>query len=92
MRTVDSMIVDGVILKRELKNKIKIKLNLLRNEKLAEAALKLMKDYKILNVNIRASLHRHESDEKIVDFVESMVEDYIEFADMLDMLFQMRKK
>jgi DNA gyrase/topoisomerase IV subunit A len=91
MRSIDSMIVDGVSLKRELKEKIRVKLNLLRNERLAEVAMKLLKDHKILQVNIRASLSRHEKDETVVEYVEEMIEDYLEFSESVDMLFKMRK-
>ncbi len=90
MRSIDSMIVDGVLLKKEIKAKIQIQLNLTRNDKLVECAQMLLKSYKLVNINIRASLHRYESNEQIVDMVEEMIEDYIELSNTVEMLFTLR--
>ena len=91
MRTIDSIIVEAIILKKQLKEKIAIKVNLLKNDKLSTETARILREYKVYTINIRGALSRVEMNPVVVEYVEGLIEDYIEFVDSIDSLFNSRK-
>lgn len=91
MRTIDSIIVEAIILKKKLKERIKIKVNLLKNENLSNETERILREYKVYTINIRGALSRVEGNPVVVNYVEELIEDYIEFVDSIEAMFSSRK-